>query len=282
MKILMVAVFSSQSTNNSQANGFERAGYQVIRYNYRERAKEIGRNKRDDEIVDICKREEPVFVFFSKCDCVASRVLFECNRLTKTVLWFMDAMHNFNNGLREKIGFANYSFFALQEPYYEAKKHTQHAHFLYEGFDPDVNKPLEVPYKYDVSFIGNLRGKRKAFWDAFGFHVYTDVWGVDHSRAVCESKINLNFTDGGTSDRTYKVLASKGFLLTQPWRDMDQFFTVGEDLDIFKNSEDLRRKIKYYLSHKKERLDIAQTGYKTVQKFSRDNWAKEIIKICVD
>ena len=56
MKVMMIAVFSSISTNNAQADGFEKHNCEVIRYNYRVRANEIGRGQRDQEIIDICKK----------------------------------------------------------------------------------------------------------------------------------------------------------------------------------------------------------------------------------
>ncbi len=41
MKILHVAVFTPQSTNVGQADGFESLGHEVIRYDYRAMAKKI-------------------------------------------------------------------------------------------------------------------------------------------------------------------------------------------------------------------------------------------------
>jgi len=278
-KILMIAVFNERSTNNSQADGFEKEGYQVIRYNYRERGRDAGRENRDEEIINLCKEHKPLFVFFSKCDCVDIRVILECNTVSKTVFWFMDPMHNWNDGITKKVKHCSHSFFALQEPFKESQKHSGTTHFLFEGFDSKLNKPLDVPYKHDVSFIGSLRGERRTYFNAIKFHNYKGVWGIDHSEAVSASKVNLNFTDGGTSDRTYKVLASKGFLLTQPWEDMEKYFRVGKDLDVFNSPVQLQHKIDCYLKDENLRNSIANSGYDTVQKFSRDNWAKKIVEI---
>jgi spore maturation protein CgeB len=87
---------------------------------------------------------------------------------------------------------------------------------------------------------------------------------------------------GGTSDRTYKVLASKGFLLTQPWENMEKDFKVDKDLVIFENEEEFIEKSKYYLNHDNEREIIASSGYNTVQKFNRTNWAKRILDIVIE
>lgn len=55
-------------------------------------------------------------------------------------------------------------------------------------------------------------------------------------------------------------------------------FIDGKDLITFNNSNELKNKIEYYLNNEEERLIIAENGYKSVQKFSRLEWAKKILK----
>jgi spore maturation protein CgeB len=75
------------------------------------------------------------------------------------------------------------------------------------------------------------------------------------------------------------VLAARGFLLTEPWPEMENDFEIGKDLDIFTSVEELKKKIDYYLKNEDKAQEIAEHGYNTVQKFSRDNWAKRISEI---
>lgn len=283
MKVLMIAVFTPTSTNCSQANGFENNGCEVIRYDYRQRAKDIGDKNRDQEIINICRTEKPDIAFFSKCNEVDISVVHACNILSKTVLWYMDPLNvNFSEALRDKIISCNYTFCALTDPYKEALKlKPRSVYFLQEGFDEKVNYPMDVPYVNDVAFIGVLRNKRQKYYDILQFKVYNSVYNEEHSRAVSETRINLNFTEGGTSDRTYKVLASCGFLLTQPWTDMEKDFEVGKDLDIFDSIGELKSKIDYYLKNENNRVSIAKHGYQTVQKFNRTNFAKSIIDMVI-
>lgn len=284
MKIMMVAVFSETSTNCSQAKGFENNRCEVIRYDYRQRSLILGKNRRDDEIIDIVFKIKPDIIFFSKCNDVNIRVIHASNKISKTVLWYMDPFNRqFTDALKEKVRFSNFTFCALDEPYEEAKKiNKESVYFLQEGFDEDSNYPMDVPYVNDISFIGSLRNERKKYHDDLGFFVYNNAYGSLHSKAVSESKINLNFTEGGTSDRTYKVLASKGFLLTQSWNRMENDFCVGRDLDTFDSIGCLREKIELYLSNDKLRLEIANNGYNTVQKFNRSNFAKRILEVVND
>ena len=279
MKILFVAVFNPNSTNVSQADGFRKNGCNVIEFNYRVIASKIGNQARDRELVDMCIRERPDAVVFSKCNEIQSWVVDECNKYSKTVVWYMDPLNgNFNDSLRQKILKCTYTFCALQEPLREAKKiGGDKVFFLREGYDHLSDIPVEAPYKYDYCFIGNPRNERRKYVDALKIPLVQNAYGKEHALTVAQTKINLNFTEGGTSDRTYKVLAAKGFLLTQPWENMEEDFIVGEDLDIFRSVEELRQKIDYYLKNENRRIKIAEHGYQTVQKFSRVAWAKEIL-----
>lgn len=278
-KILFVGVFSDRSTNTSQAAALEHAGTEVTRYDYREVAKRLGDGARDRDLVEECQRLRPDLVLFSKCNEVDVSVVHRCNGIAKTLLWYMDPLNgNFNERLVEKIRYCTLTACALTEPYRQAKAINDRAFFLQEGFDPEVDKPLDVPHRHDVSFIGMLRGERIEYQEALGFHVHTDVFGAEHARAVAESRINLNFTEGGTSDRTYKVLAARGFLLTQPWPGMEEDFQVGRDFDVFTSVEDLRAKIGKYLADEVLRFRIAEQGHRTVQKFSRREWARRLLE----
>jgi hypothetical protein len=284
MKVVFVAVFNKSSTNWSQSDGLKKNGVDVIEINYRSVASKIGNQKRDELIIQTCITEKPDVVIFSKCNEVHPRVVDECNKVTKTVLWYMDPINsNFSESLIEKIKKCDYTFCALWESYEKAKTiGGDNVHFLHEGFDHIQNYPVDVEYKYDTSFIGMLRNKRVEYQKALGFPVISNAYGEQHSVAVGETKINLNFTEGGTSDRTYKVLASKGFLLTEPWINMEKDFTIGKDLDIFTSVEELKEKIAFYLENEDKRLEISENGFETVKNFSRIDWARKLIKIIED
>lgn len=280
MKIIFVAVFNYNSTNVSQADGFRKNGCDVIEFNYREIATKHGNQHRDEILRRLCWEEKPDAVVFSKCNEINYRVVSDCNRVSKTVLWYMDPLNdNYNAALKEKIKLCTYTFCGLQEPFKEAKKiGGDKVFFLHEGYDHTSNYPVETEYEYDYCFIGNPRGWRMNYVNELNIPIIQDAYGKEHSEVVCSTKINLNFTNGGTSDRTYKVLASKGFLLTEPWDGMEDDFVVGQDFDIFTSVDELKNKINYHLEHNDERIKIAEHGYQTVQKFDRINWAKQIIE----
>lgn len=286
MKILHVAVFTARSTNVWQANAFEELGYDVIRYDYRAKARELDGSltpinpKRDENLINLCSIEKPDIILFSKCNWMDVRVVKECNKVGKTVLWFMDDWHNINTELIEKIKESDYIFCSAPAGIATAKEHGKHAYRLQGGYDPKMHHAIDRPKKMDVCFIGSMHTNRKEFAKKVNFKIISGVYNEKHSKIVSETKINLNFTDGdGVSNRVYKIMAAKGFLLSIPWNTMEEDFEVGVDLDIFETSSELKEKIKYYLEHGEERERIAQHGYETAKGFDNLNYAKKILEV---
>lgn len=284
MKALLVGVFNDRSTNSWQAKGFESLGVQVVRYNYRLRAETLGRSKRDDEIIDVCRQETPDFVLYSKCNLVDIRVVKECNKVCKTVLWYMDFMPRIDSELKAKMANCNYVFCSRYDGINEALKYNKNVYRLQCGYDPDLHYPIDIPQTRDVVFIGNIdRRGRREYIKEVAFSVVNNVYGTEHSRIVSESKINLNFSEGdGTSNRLYKLLASRGFVLTQPWFKMEEDWNVGSDFVVFQNIAELKEKIDYYLQHPAERNSIAKNGCNKVKRYDNINYAKRILKEVLD
>lgn len=278
MKVLLVGVFSPTSTNNSLSRGLQRAGCEVIEYHYRNK---LPNNLRDEQIIETCLEEKPSVTLFCKGNTIDVTVIKECSIISDTILWYMDPMSSFNKELIEKIKHCTYTFCALQKPYEEAKKYSDNVYFLEEGFDPDIDQPHRSIQNIDVSFIGALTPARQKILKGIKFEHFTNVYGKKHAEIVSRSKININLVrnNDGCSDRVYKILAAKGFLLTQPWPNMHTSFYGGIDLEIFHSTHHLKGLIDHYLNNEKDREMIRNKGYKTVQKYSRDQWAKRLLRI---
>ncbi|GAG63850.1 unnamed protein product, partial [marine sediment metagenome] len=283
VKILHVAVFRSRSTNVWQAAGFESLGHTVIRYDYRALGRKYGRVRRDDHLIAVCRKERPDIILFSKCNLMDVRVVKECNKVGTTVLWYMDdpkpSCPNWDVELINKMKHCSYVFCSVKKCVEDAKEYCENTYRLQGGFDSAVHYPMSFPKKRNVTFIGTLRPEKRVFLEGWNFDTVIDVYGKDHSRIVSETRINLSFTHGGgTSNRLYKLLAAKGFVLTQPWEGMGEDFESGRDFVVFFTPQDLERKIRYYLAHQAERERIAAHGYETVKKYDNINYAKKILE----
>lgn len=101
------------------------------------------------------------------------------------------------------------------------------------------------------------------------------------------SKINLNITlksiITGIPLRVFDILGSGGFLLSNYQEEYLDYFIPGTDLVYYENYEDLLEKVEYYLSHEKERSEIARNGYEKVKAFhTYKHRVDHILKIVFD
>lgn len=83
------------------------------------------------------------------------------------------------------------------------------------------------------------------------------------------SKINLNISlrsiHSGIPLRIFDIMGCGGFVLTNYQADLLQFFEPDVDFVYYEDYDDLLQKADYYLSHDKERDQIAQNGYEKVK-----------------
>lgn len=56
-----------------------------------------------------------------------------------------------------------------------------------------------------------------------------------------------------------------GFCLTNYQPELEEYFEIGKDLEVYHDLPELEEKIDYYLKHEEERLRIAINGYKKVR-----------------
>ena len=92
---------------------------------------------------------------------------------------------------------------------------------------------------------------------------YTSMYDV-----FASSKINLNITlrsiKTGISLRAFDIMGAGGFLLSNYQAEYSEYFDIGGEMAIYESYEDLLGKVEYYLSHDKEREEIAAAGQRNV------------------
>ena len=279
MKVLFFGDFNPQSTNISQADAFERLGCEVCRYDFRNPDSKAEGDARDHEMVAYKQTEDPDLILFSKCNEVPNWVVEEC-RGSVRVLWYMDPYNfSYTDQLVGKMAMCELVFCNIWEAHEQTLARGIPSVLLQEGFDATVDWIRDVEHEDDVTFIGGFRGpERSQYHERFRFKVIQNAYREEHAIAVGRSRINLNFTEGGSSDRSYKVMAAGGFLLTQPWPHMEDDFEEGRDLEVFRSPDEFEEKVEFYLLNENKRMDIAWRGNRTVQKFTRDAWAQRILE----
>ena len=285
MKVLYIGVFDQnrKSTNTSQLLSLKRAGAQVVGYNYKDKAQELGFVGRDQHLVQLVRDRDFDLVLYSKCNLLSFDVFENIKQQTKTCMWFMDPLQTYDADMREKTKLVDYFCCDKQNVLEAAREINPNSHRVCEGYDEDVDRPVDdVEKRYDVSFIGGLYGERVAKVQAIRrpVKIITNAYAQQHARSVAESRINLNFcTTRGASDRVYKVMAAGGFLLTDDWDGREEHFVDGRDLVIFNDAADLNQKIEYYLNNPDIVDKIRTNGRTAVKPFTRLEWAQQIINL---
>jgi spore maturation protein CgeB len=155
--------------------------------------------------------------------------------------------------------------------------------------------------RYDVSFIGQKHGIRQAIMDVLWandlkVHKWGDFWVNDpfyHGRlrevgdvvgVMNCSKINLNLqnpwaisTSSQIKGRIMQIPACRAFQLCTPAPCVEDYFIPDKEIVIANDMNELVDKARYYLTHDKEREEIAEAGY---QRCLREHtWENRMSKI---
>jgi len=93
---------------------------------------------------------------------------------------------------------------------------------------------------------------------------FTDrsIWNEELVKVYNASKIVLNIHSLQTIPimRDFEVTGCGAFLLTDYARSLETMFKLGEEIICYKNIEELKDMVKFYLSHSSEREEIARKG----------------------
>jgi len=149
----------------------------------------------------------------------------------------------------------------------------------------DINKPI-----YDICFIGSTcrwSNARRLYLAELAKHykvcykgfmpelgISERCQGIAAARVYAQSKIAIGLPHDfpetrryTTSDRIYKAMGCGAFYLMYQMPGLDEIFTIGKHLAIYKPSLiDLRKTIDYYLTQDSLRESIAAAGQLEIQR----------------
>lgn len=202
------------------------------------------------------------------------------------ILYIIDTHTNFELA-RFLIRFADVVFCAQKNSLPKIKKINGNVYWLPLGCDPEIHSVSKNPKnrkkKFDIGFVGGVGyGKRKDYLNRIK-ELYPNSYistapkekiGKIYSR----SKIVLNVSiNNDINMRFFEALASGSLLITDYIQD-NGFEEIlngfnNQSLVFYKSFDDLKEKIDYYLTHKKEREKIASYGKENSKKNTYiDRW----------
>lgn len=156
--------------------------------------------------------------------------------------------------------------------------------------DPDEHRPIDLSaderadLDADVGCVGYGYPNRLALfeqlaefklrlwgraWDASAalapFVRLDPVSGLKKTKIYNATRVNVNlqstvYQASGVTCRPFEVAACGGFCLADRRADLALYFTPGDDVITYDDADDLRVKVRHYLTHADERLAVAARG----------------------
>jgi len=298
-KSIIFSVWDCEDRNNDAYNWyslFRRLFKKSILFDFRAKKHKMGYENMKKLFFNILKNEKPSFVIFSPV-IFGELELYDLKKIklispkTRTIVLFGDDDVGFETLSRYVALFFDYVLIAqlnyLKKYFKEKIKNV----YTITGADLEKYKPLPLNKKYDVTFIGTVKSDRidllrflirnKIYVNIFGHGWYDypefrdNYKGVlsseDYVKVINQSKIVLSFSKNHLGKphfkgRIFEVGACKTFQLIDYFNEYSNLFKEGSEIIMFKNKNDLLKKIKYYLNNEDERERIANNCYKSIVK----------------
>lgn len=254
----------------------------VIVYDFLKRYIEVGVKRTNKEIINIVKKERPEYVLWPSMTYELLESTFdEIRRLgTKVIGWFFDDEVRFDDYSKWWIPYLDYILTTDAE---SVEKYTnlgaKALHFLVYS-NPDVFRRLNLPERYDLSFVGTKIADREELVNnlrtqAFSVEAFGRGWdsGYISLEQMIEiyntSRINLCFTKSyGMNTRPqmkckiFDICLCGGFLLCEYIPGIENYYNIGREIVCFDGLVDAKQKIEYYLKDENERKQITEAGYR--------------------
>jgi spore maturation protein CgeB len=194
--------------------------------------------------------------------------------LHPAVFWVIDThlKKPFKNILRQ-AGHYDFVFCAQKEGAVRLKRKGINSYWLPLGCDPEIHRKCNINKELDIGFVGTdgkkslrrilLEKLKKRYPNSFlGTAKHTQMGQI-----YSTSKIGFNYSiNNDINMRIFEVMCSGTLLITNYIRNngFSDLFEQGKHLVVYKNIRQLFRLIDYYLTHQREREEIAYAGHQLV------------------
>lgn len=253
-KILYIGTFGKNSTEKHIADELERQGCKVYKF-----------SKNEDSRLALNVSKKVDLVMFSKLP--PRWKLFMDKVETKTCCWIFD-VYPFNERTLDEQQFRAdivYSTGGVED-----------SKILRQAIDEPQKQMFNYDKIYDIVFVGSIYGEHRAKLDEFLLQNYAgryyqigdknEIRGTDLNHILGQTKIVVGDSypkDYYWSNRVYEITGRGGFLLHPHVKGMDDEWIDKKHLAYYnyKDFDDLKEKIDYYLENEEEREQIRKQGF---------------------
>jgi spore maturation protein CgeB len=273
-------------------------GYEVELFDYSAEIQKLGKEEMNQKLLARVQELLPTVTLFSLyTDQFKPAVVEQLREYTKTLCFFHDDTW--------RVEYSHYwakhfDFFTTPDVYGEMKYREiglhNTIHFPF-GCNEQIFYKMDVPKKYDVSFVGGWHPYRE--WlikrlekNGFNVEVVGHRWPngeIDQNgmvRLFNESRINLNLSNSASWDarylisnprallnrirskknieqlkaRIFEVNGCGSFQLSYYVEGLENCYDINREIAVYTDPDDLINKVRFYLSHADLRETIAASG----------------------
>ncbi|MCB5191590.1 glycosyltransferase [Methylobacillus arboreus] len=221
------------------------------------------------------KRRE--FVFFLERELPVYKKIFSCSKVTADF---------FKKTRKLDASFAPFGSNFIASPTTSDDNKAQDVVFVGSG---DLRRILVLEsIREHVSIFGNRWKRNFPLMSKVLIERVDDrpVWGDELYKLLTSAKIVLNITRGpyyaagtGINLRIFEALAAGCFLMTDYCDEIAGLFKPGEEIETFNGPVELQEKVRFYLDHPEQRMQIAKHGHEAFLKhFSWEHRARAMLE----
>jgi len=293
-------------------------GHEVILFDYMAEVSNSGRDEMNAKLLNmVCEYHPQLTMFSLYTDQFKPEVIRELSRYTKTLCFFHDDTWRVEFS---QFWARQFDFFTTPDIYGVEKYSRlglNNAIYFPFGHNKNAYVKQDLLPQYDVSFVGSWHPYREWLLNLIkldGWNVYVAGYRwpngqLSHDQMVnlfCKSRINLNMSNSSSWDlryllsspraflntlrspktieqikaRHFEISGCGGFQLSYYVEGLESLYKVGKEIAIYTDPDDLRRKIKFYLSQDSLRSQIAESGYqRTIRDHSFESRFNHVFEI---
>lgn len=247
-------------------------------------------------LLQLVREYKPKYLFAQKGEHVYPKTIEEIKKMGVITLNFYNDLMNQWNAIVKIAPVYDYFFnqchVVLRRLWNELC--LKNCFYLAHSSEPILEDKLIKNKKYNISFIGTYNPKiypnREKYLTAIkdlGLYIWgSEGWGSMplkdsfHGRSYGDQRLDIyanskmvidinweDFPAEGLSNRPFEVAGCGALFMTDETRaDIRRAYAEGQEVILFKNENDLREKVQYYLEHDEEREKIAIAGYRRTVK----------------
>ncbi len=262
----------------------EGLGFDVIRFDSLTLVRRLGRKMASELLVELAFRFRPDVAFFVLFkDDFDEAAVEELRRMgCVTFNWFADDQWRFDSFSSQWA--PSFTWAITTDPSAVVKYRERGIANVIRsqwGVNHRLYRSLARPRRFDVTFIGQPHGDRRAVLDAIRrVGIAVEAWGYGWPRGklstrqavevINESAVNLNLSNAITGDvdqikgRDFEVPACRALLLTQHVEGLAEYYQLSSEVLVYENLDDLVAKIRWALDHPDAAETVRDAGHRRV------------------